>query len=152
MKHLKLYENFENKNFLLNIVKKQALQFNKPEVLAMVIDKGFDLESNKPDLITYCINKGLYDSIKILDPVYHQKLVDETSELDLRNLGLKSIQLNSLTNLTHLYCNLNDLICLKGIEELANLTSLYCNKNNFPSELEAFGNDIPKWQEYHRNN
>ena len=152
---------FKNPNFLLNIVKKQALQFNKPEVLAMVVDKGFDLEANKKDLINYCKERGLYDSIQMLDSAHHQKLVEQTTKLNLRLSGLKTLQLNSLinieeldysknnipdlkdienlTNLIHLNCNNNDLTDLKGIEGLTKLTRLYCQYNNL-TDLKGIEN------------
>ena len=64
------------------------------------------------------------------------------------SLEILNLEINTISDISML----NNLTGLKGIECLTLLTNLDCSINNFPLELEAFDNDISKWQEYHRNN
>ena len=144
MKFLKTYQLFENKNsdgdFSSDIIMKQALGFNKPEMLEYAIQQGFVLtEDWKKYFIGWCEFNALYDSIHMLDPEHHKKLVAETTKLDFTGRGIKTMRLNTLSNLTNLWCNSNMLQNLKGIENLTNLTSLHCNNNEF-SNLEDIKN------------
>ena len=141
MKHLKLYEDYSNEdvNMFLDIIIKQALRFNKRDMLDYVIGQGFDLTNYKDSLIYRCKQNGWYDPIEMLDPVQHQKLVDSIDELALTNKDIKTLQLNTLTNLRNLHCYANYLTDLKGIEKLTGLTQLYCADNNLTT-LEPLKN------------
>lgn len=129
MKHLKLFENYNDDYMLLDIVKDQALKLNKPKMLEYAIEQGFDLEKNKWDLIDCCKKNKWYDAIKMLDTEHHQKLVGDIKTININGHGLKNIQVKTLINLTDLRCSDNKLTDLKGLEEMTNLTKLNITGN-----------------------
>lgn len=129
MKHLKLYENFDDE-LLLDVVKSQALQFNKRDMLDYAIKEGFDLPKHMVELIRYCRENGLHDSVQMIHPDTYQWQIDNITVLNVTGKKLKRLQLNSLVNLKELYCYDNNLTDIKGIEKLTNLEVLNITNND----------------------
>lgn len=136
MKYLKLYENFADGDLLIDIVKKQALQLNKPEMLEYAIDQGFDLDKHKRDLIEWCEEIANYRAIIILDREYYYQLIKKTTELDISGRDIETLDgIYCLINLEVLDCSENELTSLKGIENLTKLKKLNCSDNPLPEDI-----------------
>jgi len=130
MKYIELFENYNNnkEETILMFIKNNALKFDRKDIIDHFISKGFDLDKHKEDLINYCIDNGLYDSIQLIDPIIHQEIVDSTTQLDLYGRNLSVIKINSLINLTILYCQYNNLTSL-DLKNQTNLKDLNCSYN-----------------------
>jgi len=128
MKHLKLYEQFdENDPF------GEEMEYIKPTFLSWL--KKHYPDENKWNKIKEidCSNKNL-TSLEGIENLVNLK------ELYCDNNQLTSLEgIENLVNLKFLYCYDNQLTSLKEIENLVNLKELYCSNNQLTS-LEGIEN------------
>jgi len=127
MKHLKLYEQFdENDPF------GEEIEYVKPTFLSWLKNKYPD--ENTWDKITEidCYNKQLTSLEGIENLVNLKVLYCDGSQLtDLKGM-------EKLTNLKRLFCYNNQLTSLEGIENMVNLKLLYCWDNQFTLEYKDY--------------
>ena len=126
MKHLKLYERFdENDPF------GEEIKYTKSTFLSWLIKRYPDDTWNKIKKIS-CSYKQLTSLEGIENLVNLEWLYCDGNQLtDLKGM-------EKLTNLKYLYCSGNQLNSIEGIENLDNLEKLYCHNNHFTIEYKNY--------------
>jgi len=133
MKHLKLYEQFdENDPF------GEEIEYIKQTFLSWLRNKYPDENTWNKITEIDCHNNQL-TSLEGIENLVNLKFL---YCYDNQLTSLKEIE--NLVNLKELYCSNNQLTSLEGIENLVSLEHLYCYDNQFTIEYKNYLRDYCK--------
>lgn len=143
MRFLKLYEDFGfdggvDEDYLMELVKKQAIRFNNKEIMDFAVSQGFDLEKHKKKLLEYCYSNGLYDNTVVVDIEKYQRIKKTTMIIQISEWKTDTLKIKTLTELEDILCDNNTLTSL-NVETNNKLKRLYLHDSDLKT-IDGLGN------------